>query len=73
MEMTLAEIEEQFDGEYVLVENPEVNEDAEVISGVVRHHSFSRNEVYDAAVRLKLKSTAILFNGEVPDNLVLIL
>ena len=73
MELTLKEIEKQFDGEYVLVENPVVDEHFEVIRGVVRYHSFSRDEVYEAAVRLRLKSSAFLFNGEVPDHPVLIL
>ena len=73
MELTLKEIEEQFDGEYVLVENPVVDEHFEVIRGVVRYHSFSRDEVYEAANQVDVKSIAVLFNGEVPDNIKLIL
>ena len=71
MEMTLEEIEKQFDGEYVLVENPVTNEQLEVLRGVVRHHSFKRAEVYEAAIRLKLKDSAFLFVGEMPDSVVM--
>ena len=72
MELTLEEIEKQFDGEYVLVENPVTNAQLEVLRGVVRHHSFSRAEVYEAAIRLKLKDSAFLFIGEAPEDMVFI-
>ena len=71
--LTEKEIEEQFDGEYVLVENPVIDKETDMLRGVVRFHSFSRDEVYEEAVRLKLKSSAFLCNAKVPDNIRLIL
>ena len=71
--LTEKEIEEQFDGEYVLVENPVVDEETDMLRGVVRFHSFSRDEVYDEADRLDLKSIAVMCNAKVPDNVRLIL
>ena len=73
MELTLKEIEEQFDGEYVLVENPVVDEETDMLRGVVRYHSFSRDDVYDEAIRLQLKSVAFVCNAKVPDGIRLIL
>ena len=42
--MTLQEIEEEFDGEWVLVGEPQTNEHLEVLSGKVLHHSKDRTE-----------------------------
>ncbi len=72
-EMTLAEIENQFDSEWVLVEEPETNEDLEVIKGKVLHHSKDRDEVYRKAVALRPKRSAILYTGEIPEDTAVVL
>ncbi len=66
--MTLAEIEERFDGEWVLVEDPEVNEHFEVIRGKVIYHSKDRDEVDRKAIELRPKSAATLYTGIMPPN-----
>ncbi len=71
--MTLAEIENQFDSEWVLVEEPETNEDLEVIKGKVLHHSKDRDEVYRKAVALRPKRSAILYTGEIPEDTAVVL
>ncbi|MDX6406491.1 MAG: hypothetical protein QOH70_3946 [Blastocatellia bacterium] len=72
-EMTLAEIESQFDSEWVLVAEPETNEQLEVVKGRVLHHSKDREEVYRKAVSLRPKRSAILFTGKIPDDTVVVL
>lgn len=72
-EMTIAEIENQFDSEWVLVENPQTNEDLEVLKGVVLHHSKDRDEVYRKAVSLRPKRSAILYTGEIPEDTAVVL
>jgi hypothetical protein len=72
-EMTIAEIESQFESEWVLVEEPETNEQLEVIKGKVLHHSKDREEVYRKAVSLRPKRSAILYTGSIPEDTVVVL
>ena len=71
--VTIQEIESQFDGEWVLVEDPQTNDLLEVVSGNVVHHSKDRDEVYRTAVALKPKRCAVLYTGEIPDNTAVLL
>jgi hypothetical protein len=72
-EMTIEEIESQFDSEWVLVGEPETNEQLEVLKGTVLHHSKDREEVYRRLVNLRPKRSAILYTGEIPEDTVVVL
>ena len=71
--LTIAEIEAQFESEWVLVEDPQTNESLEVQSGKVRYHSKDRDEVYRAAVKLRPKRFAILYTGTLPKDTAIVL
>ena len=71
--MTIGEIESEFDSEWVLVDEPETNEQLEVLKGRVIHHSKDRDEVYRKAVSLRPKRCAILYMGEIPKDAVVVL
>jgi hypothetical protein len=71
--MTIAEIEEQFDSEWVLVGDPEVDEQFHVIRGRVLWHSKDRDEVYRKMVELRPTSSATLCTGKIPDDMVIVL
>jgi len=71
--LTRAEMEEQFQGEWLLVDNLEVDENLEVLRGRVVRHSPDRDEVYQAGADLRLGYTASLYIGDVPDDLVFVL
>jgi hypothetical protein len=71
--MTVAEIESRFKAEWVLVEDPEMNENLEVQSGKVLHHSKDRDEVYRKAVELRPKRFAMLYTGTIPENTAIVL
>lgn len=71
--LTIAEIEAQFESEWVLVEDPQTNESLEVQSGKVRYHSKDRDEVYRAAVKLRPKRFAILYTGTLPKGTAIVL
>lgn len=71
--LTIAEIEAQFESEWVLVEYPQTNESLEVQSGKVRYHSKDRDEVYRAAVKLRPKRFAILYTGTLPKDTAIVL
>ncbi len=66
--MTNAEIESEFDSEWVLVIEPETNEQLEVVKGKVVHHSKDRDEVYRKAIAVRPKRFAILYTGEIPEG-----
>ncbi len=71
--MTISEIESEFDSEWVLVDEPETNEQLEVLKGKVIHHSKDRDEVYRKAVSLRPKRSAILYTGRIPEGTVVVL
>ena len=71
--MTLGEIEARFSSEWVLVEDPELNPQLEVIRGKVIYHCADRDELYRKIGQLKPARSAILYTGSVPDDLVIML
>jgi hypothetical protein len=71
--MSLVEIQERFDSEWVLVEDPETTESLEVGKGKVLWHSKNRDEVYRKARELSPKSSAILYTGNIPEEGAIIL
>jgi len=64
--LTRAEMEAQFNGEWVLVADPELDTDREVIRGVVAFHGTDREAMYDCDESLQLKHAAYLYFGPVP-------
>jgi len=67
--MTVSEIEEKFDNEWILVEDPEFNQNNEVVRGKVLWHSKNRDEMYAKAMELRPKRSASLYTGPVPDEI----
>jgi len=71
--MTVQEMREQFDAEWVLIEDPQTNEALEVLSGKVLCHSKDRDEVDRRMVALRPKRFATLFTGEMPEDTAIVL
>jgi len=71
--LTAAQIEAQFENEWVLVEDPQTNDALEVQSGRVRWHSKDRDEVYRKAVELRPKRFAMLYTGKMPEGSEIVL
>ena len=71
--LTIAQIEEQFASEWVLIEDPQVNDALEVQSGRLRWHSKDREEVYRQAVTLRPKRFAVLYTGRMPEDTATVL
>ncbi|MCY4436629.1 MAG: hypothetical protein OXE05_04770 [Chloroflexi bacterium] len=66
--MTYAEIEAAFDGEWVLIDEPELTPMNEVVRGAVLFHCESRDEVYREARQRRLNRVAILYIGARPTD-----
>ena len=71
--LTAAQIETQFESEWVLVEDPQTDEALTVQRGKVRWHSKDRDEVYRKAVELRLQRFAILYTGKIPKDAAIVL
>jgi hypothetical protein len=71
--MSLVEIRERFDSEWILVGDPETTESLEVTKGKVLWHSKNRDEVYRKARELSPRSSAILYTGKIPEEGAIIL
>jgi hypothetical protein len=71
--LTATQIQEQFNSEWVLVEDPQTNDALEVQSGRVRWHSKDRDEVYGKAVELRPKRFAMLYTGKMPKDTAIVL
>ena len=71
--LTREQMEEQFDGEWVLVGDPDLTDMNEVIRGEVLWHCKDRDELYRKAMELKPRSSALLCFKKIPDDVVIIL
>jgi len=55
------------------VQDPELDNALEVIRGRVVAHSKDRDEVYQRAIDLKLRDSAFLYTGTIPEGTTVIL
>jgi hypothetical protein len=66
--LSITEIEEKYPSEWVLLEDPDTDDDLKVQSGKVLWHSPDRDEVYQKAIELRPKHAAFLYTGIVPQE-----
>lgn len=71
--LTIEEIESRYDSEWILVEDPELDEHLNVLSGRVVCHSKDRDEVYQKALDVRPKRPAVLYTGRMPEGTAIIL
>jgi len=71
--LSFSEIKERFDSEWVLIGDPETDDDLNIKQGVVLWHSKDRDEVYRKAREIHPNHSAILYTGKLPDNVAVVL
>jgi hypothetical protein len=71
--LTRAEMEARFDGEWLLIAGPELDENLEVLSGRVVSHSTDRDVVYGKGMEMRPRHPASLSIVAVPGDPVPIL
>lgn len=71
--MTFDDMMQRFKSEWILVSDPEVDEHFHVVRGKVVFHSKDRDEVYRQIVERRLKSSATLYTGQMPENTAIVL
>jgi hypothetical protein len=71
--LSYSEIKNQFDSEWILLDDPETDEVLNIKKGVVLWHSKDRDEVYQKACEIRPRHSAILYTGMLPDGAAIIL
>ena len=71
--LTMAEIEERFGSEWVLLEDPETTESLEIKKGTVRWHCQDRDELYRKAHELRPRHSAVIYTGSMPEDMAVVL
>ena len=64
--LTMAEIEERYPDLWVLIDDPQTDEQMHVLSGRVVLASKFKPHIYAKAIELKLKRGAIRYTGQFP-------
>lgn len=75
-EMTIEEIEAQFEGEWVLIADPETDQYNQVVKGTVLFHSADRDEMDDYALSQRggpIQSWASFYVGEIAEGMAILL
>ncbi len=71
--LTWGQIEDSYQGEWVLLEDPETEENLQVRGGKLLWHSKSREEIGRKLLELRPKSSALLYVGLPPKDSVFLL
>ena len=71
--LTVAEIESRFAPEWVLIGDPQTDEEQRLVAGIVLYHSPDRDEVYRKAGEMQLDRIAVRYFGTWPDDMALVL
>ena len=71
--MPVAQIEKKYKSEWVLLSDPELDKNNQIVRGKVVFHSKDRDKVYQKAAELKPKFFATLFTGKLPKDMAIVL
>jgi len=71
--LTVDEIKSRYPSEWILLADPEVDDALRVLGGRVVSHSKDRDEVDRKAIQLRLKRSAFLYTGEIPEGTAVVL
>jgi len=71
--LSLEEIFSLYPDEWVLIVNPELDKELNVIRGEVLAHATERDEIYSKLSLRNGKSVAIEYTGSIPDNIAVML
>ncbi|HEX8219884.1 MAG TPA: hypothetical protein VF914_11835 [Chloroflexia bacterium] len=71
--LTWEQIEDLYHGEWVLLEDPQSEENLQVLGGKLLCHSKSREEIGKKLLELRPKSSALVYVGSPPADSVFLL
>jgi hypothetical protein len=68
--LTIEQIKARYPSEWVVIDDPVLDDALEVLSGKVISHGLDRNAVYAAAKSSQPRDLACLYLGELPTDLI---
>jgi len=71
--LSFSEIKKRYDAEWVLIGDPETDDNLNIKEGIVLWHSKDRDEVYRKAREIHPNHSAILYTGQIPDDVAVVL
>lgn len=71
--LTIEEIEARYAPEWVLIAEPQVNDEQRLLGGRVVYTSTDRDELYRKAMELKLDRIAVRYLGTWPEDMEFVL
>ena len=71
--LSIQDIRERYDGEWLLITYAELDEDLNVVRGEVIAHSPDRDQIYGNLLTAKDRPVAIEYVGAIPEDLAVIL
>ncbi len=71
--LSIIEIKDRFDSEWVLIGDPETDDTLNIKHGVILWHSKDRDEVYRKAREIHPNHSAILYTGKLPEGEAIVL
>ncbi len=71
--MTFEQIQQNYDGEWVLIAYSETDKNLQVVKGEVLAHSVNKEEIYQALESAQDRPLAIEYMGQVPEDIAFIL
>ena len=71
--LSVEEIEEKYDSEWILVGQSELDEHYRLVRGRVIWHSKDRDEIYQKLIELHPRDAATLYTGQIPSDTAVIL
>ena len=71
--LTIEQMQTRFNGEWILVQDPEQNAQHQIQAGRVVCHSKDRDEVYRQAILHRPSSFAVVYTGAMPENTAIVL
>ncbi len=70
--LTIEEMEQRYPNKWLFIIDCEINENTELLSGVVAVHGRSRDDIYDASGQYK-GGAAIHYTGKLPEGMAYLL
>jgi hypothetical protein len=71
--LTVSQIQSKFDREWVLLEDPQIDDKLQILGGKVVFHSKDRDEVDRKALELRPRHSAFLYTGSMLDDTAIVL
>lgn len=71
--MTFEEMQNRYNGEWLLIAYTSVDDNLQIIKGEVLAHSQNKEDIYKTLEAVKEQPLAIEYVGQVPENLAFIL